>query len=121
MFDPARMQIRDQVRRQMQAQGLGPGRTQPTLAEQSVALAMQLQRLARGLPPMAAGDSGPYDTPRNEFERTPLFGESLMRMLLRDPQVSRPLERPLPLLLEAIELERPPVLGGATQVAGGSE
>lgn len=117
VFDPGEVQIRDHVRRQMEAQGLSAGPQQATLSEQYFALAMQMNRLARGLPALAAGDMRPYATPTNQLEELHVFAENMLRMLMADPNVRQAIMAQLPLLRRAIQAERQMLANGAARMA----
>jgi len=117
VFDPGEVQIRDHVRRQMEAQGLSAGPQQATLSEQYFALAIQMNRLARGLPALAAGDMRPYATPTNQLEELHVFAENMLRMLMADPNVRQAIMAQLPLLRRAIQAERQMLANGAARMA----
>jgi hypothetical protein len=109
------IRTRQAVDAQLGALGISPISSPQALtpSEELYFLALRFDRLARVLPPTAAGDYGPLHTPTTQLEQLEMFAEQYLQTLIQDPFVASALSQQEALIKQCANSEYQMVLGMA--------
>jgi len=104
-YDPNALRRKQELNGQLRAMGIAPGPNQPTASQQLYFTALQLNRLARVLPPAANGNYQPLRTPTNQIEQMQMLSAQILTAYLQDPMIKAAFQRIEPKVRELAELE----------------
>jgi hypothetical protein len=117
LYDPSDLRRQQELNARLGSMGISPGPQQPTASNQLYGISMQLSRLARVLPPAAAGDYGPLYTPTNELEQMQLAAAQVFQILLQDPSMASIFAQIEPIVREGANLEHRIISEAAARLA----
>lgn len=104
-YDPNALRRKQELDARLGGMGISPGAAQQSPSQQLYAAGLQLQRLARVLPPAANGNYNPLYTPTNELEQLQMLATQMFSIYMQDPWMASLIKDVEPLIKESAELE----------------
>jgi len=117
-YDPNALRRKEELNARLGAMGISPGPAQPSASQQLYTMALQLDRLARVLPPAAAGDYEPLRRPTTELEQMQMFSAQMLSILLQDPMIADIFRQMEPMIRDVANLDYQILVGMALNLAG---
>ena len=100
-YDPEDLRRQQELNTRFQSMGMNPGAPQASPATQFYMMGLTFARLARVLPPAAAGNYQPLHTPTTELEQQQIFAGQLLQSMMDRAT----LESIRPLIEQSAQLE----------------